>query len=61
MQHNEMHFKKVKESNVCKDKIYQQIKHEIMRDLMLKGKLKREDCNDENVFEFLNFLSNEKK
>ena len=43
-----------------KDKIYKQLKNEKMRDLTLKGKLKREDCDDENVFKFLKLTLNQK-
>ena len=57
MHHNEKHLQKEKTSKVCHDKIHQQLKSDAMRNVMLEGILKEEDCDDENVCEFLKLVA----
>ena len=54
--HNTRHFKKAHNSIAFKDRIYNQLKHNTVRDKILNGSLQREDCDDERVYCFLKLL-----
>ena len=56
--YNKVHFAKVHKSNVYKDKIYPLLQHDYMRDKILKGRLVEEDCDNKEVYEFLQLLKN---
>ena len=57
MQHNREHFSKAKKTPAYNDKI---IKEDEIRDKVLKGKLQKEDVNNDNIFEFLKLLQCDK-
>ena len=42
--------------NVFRDKIYSKLKEEHIRDKILNGTLKREECNNDDVHEFMQLL-----
>ena len=56
VQYNKKYFRKAYSSNAFKDKIYMQLKLDQIRDKILKGKLKRVSCDNDDVFEFLTLL-----
>jgi len=41
---------------VYEDKIYNKLKEDKIRNRVLKGQLRREDCNNEDMFKFLSLL-----
>ena len=54
--HNTNHFKKAHESIAYKDKIYNKLRLNSIRDKILNGTLSEDDCDDERVFRFLKLL-----
>ena len=54
--YNEAHFKKAHDTIAYKDKIYVQLRDDQVRDKILEGRLRKEECNDERVFEFMKLL-----
>ena len=60
-QHNIEHFSKAKKTPAYNDKIIKNLHKEEIRDKILKGKLQKEDVDDDHVYEFLKLLQNENK
>ena len=58
MNHNRKHFTMAHESNMYNDKIYPLLQQDQVRDKILKGRLVEDDCDNEEVFEFLQLLKN---
>jgi len=56
MEYNRSHFKKAHNSKVFNDKIYKELRNDNVRDKILNGTLQREECDDDNVYEFLKLL-----
>lgn len=59
--HNENYFKKAKMSRAHNDEINENLKYETIRDKILRGELTLDDCDDENVCEFLNLVAKNAK
>ena len=57
-QHNKKHFRQAYSSKAFQDKIYTQLKCDEVRDKILNGAIKREDCDDQDVYDFLKLLKN---
>ena len=55
-QFNTSYFKKVHLLVAYKDKIYNELRCNSIRDKILNGTHKREECDDENVYHFLTLL-----
>ena len=55
---NTMHFTKAHRSKAYQDKIYNKLQENNTRDKILAGQLTPEDCDNEEVFEFLSLLKN---
>ena len=53
IEHHKEHFSKVKNSNVWNDKVFDHANKDITRDRMFVGELTRDECNAEEVFQFL--------
>ena len=49
---NKSHFKKAHNSKICKHKVCKEIRNDSVRDRILNGTLCREECDNENVYEF---------
>ena len=58
IQYNAKHFANTYKSKVWEDKIYLKLQEDEMRNKILAGRLVQEDCNNEDVFEFLKLLKN---
>ena len=56
MKYNKAHFKKACESKVYQDKIYFRLQDDEIRDKMLIERLAQEECNNEEVYDFLKLL-----
>ena len=56
MEYNRENFQQAYQTKVYNDKIYNELKEDRVRNRILKGQLRREDCDDEDVFEFLSLL-----
>jgi len=56
VEHNKDHFTKAHATEIYRDRIYQKLGEEKVRDRILKGDLTREECDHENIFEFLKLL-----
>ena len=56
MNYNKTHFSKVKDSEVHKDKMHENIIEDNIRDKILSGELNREDCDEESVCKFLSLV-----
>ena len=54
--YNKKHFRQAYSSKAFKDKIYTQLKCDEVRDKILNGAIKREDCDDQDVYDFLKLL-----
>ena len=54
--YNKKYFRKAYSSNAYKDIIYMQLKIDQVRDKILEGRLRKEECDDERVFEFMKLL-----
>ena len=54
--HNTKHFSMAIETKMHQDKIHAKLDDKEIRKKILEGKLKREDCDDKDVFEFLQLL-----
>jgi len=50
------HFKKVHSTRVYYDKVYYKITEDEIRNKILAGMLKAEDCDNNNIFKFLSLL-----
>ena len=53
---NETHFKQAFSSKEYKDKVYQKLINNTIRDKILKGKLEQSECSNKEVFQFLRLL-----
>ena len=53
---NKSYFQQTHHTKVYNDKIYEQLKVDEVQDKVLKGKISREDNDDENIFKFLLLL-----
>ena len=56
MRYNEYHLKQAHDSIMYKDKIYERLRDNDIWDKILDGRLRRQDCDDERIFEFLKLL-----
>ena len=54
--HNTNHFKKAHESIAYKDKIYEKLRMNSMRNRILNGTIRRDECDNERVYKFLKLL-----
>ena len=59
--HNTKHFSMAIETKMHQDKIHAKLDDKEIRKKILEGKLKREDCDDKDVFEFLQLLKRPEK
>ena len=55
-EHNTNHFKKAHRSIAYKDKIYDKLRRNPIRNKILSGTLRRDECDDERVYRFLKLL-----
>ena len=53
MEFNKNHYKQVFRSEVYNDKIYKELQNNNMRDKIFAGRLKRDNCDNSEVYEFL--------
>ena len=58
--HNKEHFSKVKSTKACDYKTNDAMKENNTRDAIMKGKLNRNECNDNDACQFLHLLKNRK-
>ena len=56
MQHNYEHFQQAHNTDMYKDKIYEKLQKENIREKILNGQLQRNDCDSEKVYRFLKLL-----
>ena len=54
--YNKLYFHKAYSSNTFKDKTYSKLKEEHIKDKILNGTLKREEYDNDNVYEFMRLL-----
>jgi len=54
--YNKKHFKQAFTSKAYIDKIYENLRHDEIRDKVLKGELQKSECDYEEVYEFLRLL-----
>ena len=52
-EYNKQHFWKAYSSNAFKDKIYSKLKVEQIRDKILNRTLNREECDNDDIYEFM--------
>ena len=53
---NKNHLTKAHDSDIYNDKIHHSLKDDNVRDKILKGEITREDCDSNNIYEFLKLL-----
>ena len=58
LDYNEKHYKKVISTNAYKDKIHDKLQYDKTRNKILSRTLNRDDCDNIEVFEFLQLLKN---
>ena len=58
---NKKYFRKAHSSNVFKDRRHRKLKSDHIRDKTLKGTLKREECDYDDVCEFLKLLKKSRR
>ena len=56
--YNRNHLKQAHHTKTYQDRIYKKSQKNKIRDKILSGTLSREECDDENVFQFLKLLKN---
>ena len=56
IEYNEAHFTKAYDTIVYRDKIYNKLRDDHVRDKILAGNLNREECDDERMYQFLKLL-----
>ena len=56
IKHNTTHFSMALQTKMCHDKTCAKLDDKATRKKTLEGKLKRDDCDDKEVFEFLQLL-----
>ena len=61
IKHNKEQFSKVKDTKACKDKTCNSMNENTTRDSIMNGDLNREDCDEEEMYEFLRLLKRPKK
>ena len=54
--YNTQHFKQAHQSITYKDKIYEKLERDEIRDKVLNGNIRKEDCDDERMYQFLKLL-----
>ena len=54
--HNEQHLKQAHSSIMCQDKMHKKLRDNEIRNKILDGRLRRDDCDDQRVCEFLKLL-----
>ena len=59
IEYNTSHFLYAYESKACKDKIYEKLKYDAIRDKVLRGEIEESDCDDIRVYEFLKLLKSQ--
>ena len=55
-QYNKKHFRQAFSSKAYKDKVYLKLRHNDIRDKILNGTLQREECDDQDIYDFINLL-----
>ena len=53
-----MYFTKAHNINIFKDKIYATLQQDIIRNKILRGQLREDECDNKEVFKFLKLLTN---
>ena len=53
MQYNQQHYTKANDTNIYKDKIYEQLQYDSVRNSIIDGTLERDDCHNDETYEFL--------
>ena len=61
IRYNEIHLKKSQNSKVCNEKIHKEMDWETIRNRILRGEIKLDDCDDGNVHEFLKLVAKKSK
>ena len=56
IEYNTKHFQQAHQSIAYKDKIYDKLKKDEMRNKVLNGEIEEQECDDSRVFEFLKLL-----
>ena len=56
IKHNKEHFSKVKSTKKHNDKMHKIVNENKTRDAIMKGELNRDECDDEEVYQFLRLL-----
>ena len=54
--YNKKHFRQSYSSKAFKDRIYSQLKYNEVRDKILNGTLQRNECDNQDVYDFLKLL-----
>ena len=54
--HNRTYLKQAYQTKIYQDRIYKNIKKDIIRNKILSGNLSYKDCDNENVYQFLKLL-----
>ena len=54
-QHDQEHFSKVKRTKAHNDKMCKVMNENKTRDVIMKGELNRDECDEEEVCQFLNY------
>jgi len=55
---NQRHYKKVMEILAYKDKLHDRLKDDDIRNKILEGTLSQRDCNNDEIFKFIQLLKN---
>jgi hypothetical protein len=56
--YNKQHYQKAFSALICNDKIYNEIKNDSTRNKIINGGIIREECDSDEVYEFLKLLQN---
>ena len=56
VQHNVMHFRQGFDSKAYKDRIYEKLQIDQIRDKILQGELDISECDDNDIYSFLKLL-----
>ena len=60
LEFNTKHFQQAHQSIAFKEKIYDKLKKDNMRDRVLNGEIEERDCDDTRVFKFLKSLKRQR-
>ena len=55
---NKMHYSKANDTKMCEDKVYKQLQEDTKRDKIIDSTLERNECNNNETYEFLKLLAN---